>query len=56
MKMFLMLLFVMFVFIIGCSSSSMTVRENQLGNGLKPLMENQSDEKRFDLSVPVYSF
>jgi len=56
MKISLKLLFVLFIFIIGCSASSMTVRENQIGNGIKPLMDKQSDEKRINICVPLYTF
>jgi hypothetical protein len=56
MKILFLLFFVIFAFIAGCSSSSISVRENQFGNNLKPLMEHQSDEKRIDLSVPLYTF
>ncbi len=56
MKIYFKILFVIFIFIIGCSASSVTVRENQISNGLKPLMEKQSEEKRIDVSVPLYTF
>jgi hypothetical protein len=56
MKIFCKILFVLFVFIIGCSMSSVTVRENQIGNGLKPLMDKQHEDKQINVSIPLYNF
>ncbi len=56
MKIYLKILTLLFIFIIGCSVSSMTVRENQIGNGLKPLMEKQTEEKQINISIPLYNF
>jgi hypothetical protein len=36
--------------------SSVTMRENQIGNGLKPLVDKQHEDKQINVSVPLYTF
>jgi hypothetical protein len=56
MKIFSKILLVLFIFTAGCSISSVTMRENQIGNGLKPLMDKQHEEKQISVSIPIYTF
>ncbi|MBN2401189.1 MAG: hypothetical protein JXN64_02205 [Spirochaetes bacterium] len=50
------IVFLIFIFIVGCSASSMPIREDHISNGVRPLMENQPEEKKINISVPVYNF
>ena len=45
-----------FIFIIGCSASSISIREDQFGEDIKPLMERTAEEDRINISVPIYKF
>ncbi len=56
MKIFIKILSIVLIFTAGCSMSSVTVRENQIGNGLKPLLEKQHEDKQINVGVPIYTF
>ncbi|MFH0975469.1 MAG: hypothetical protein V1874_06765 [Spirochaetota bacterium] len=56
MKILLIILSILFVSMFACSSSSVAVRDGQITNGIKPLMEKKHDEQKINISVPVYNF
>jgi uncharacterized membrane protein len=55
MKIYTIIILLSFLFIIGCTSSNMALRDNQI-DGMRPLMERTPDEDKINIAIPVYKF
>ena len=55
MKIYITIFSLMLLLFIGCSSTTIALRESQI-DGMRPFMERTEDEDKINIALPIYKF
>lgn len=56
MKMIIKIIFLLCLINAGCSTTSVSLNENQINKGMKSILGKTPEEQKIQISVPIYKF